>query len=189
MRQWFGEHSVGMAALLLLTLLKQGVPMEQGSSVLSAESFRQLNDTVLGNEFVLIAFVAPNCDKCRTLRPNLDWAAKRMEEDKIPGKIVRVDLSTLSQDEAQVKELYKVGDVPTIKWAIRGNISEYDGQFSANGIFDWIHRQAFLSRFVLQKMCKISVVCWGSAQSAVQFPTRFSQCPGKIVMFAGRAWR
>ncbi len=113
------------------------------SSVLDIDSVIHLNNSILQHDYVLIAFVSKQCSKSRALKPNLEWAANRIGEEKLPVHIVRVDVDRLTlpmNETATVNELFGIGETPTLKWATKGNVSGYHGEFSANGIFDWVQR-------------------------------------------------
>ena len=129
-------HSV----VILISLISIASQVERTlSSVSDIDSVIQLNNSILSHDYVLIAFVSTHCSKSRAIKPNLEWAANRIGEEKLPVHVVRVDVDRLNETE-KVKELFGIGETPTLKWASRGNVSGYHGEFSANGIFDWVQR-------------------------------------------------
>jgi hypothetical protein len=115
------------------------------SSVLDIDSLGHLNDLILKHDFLLIAFVSTQCSKSRAIKHNLEWAANRIEEEKLPVKVARVDVDRLTQPKNETETIgsrFGISETPTLKWAAKGNVSGYHGPLSANGIFDWVQRSA-----------------------------------------------
>ena len=132
------EMRVFVFILLLATILNSTGHLEE-NAIIDITSAIHLNKTIQDNEHVLIAFMRRGCSKARALHPNLKWAASRMMEESVEARIAIVDLLELSDEAEKMSATFGVSDTPALKWIVRGAVSDYHGQFSANGIFEWIH--------------------------------------------------
>ena len=128
-----------LSFFLLLALASAGDPIpddDDAAPAAGAESKvitvtkDNLDGLLAENKHFLVAFVAPWCGHCKSLKPEFQQAAAQQDEFKLG----QVD-ATL---ETELAQKHGVSGYPTIKFFSNGVASEYDGPRKADGIIGWL---------------------------------------------------
>ncbi|CAN0275570.1 unnamed protein product [Ectocarpus sp. 12 AP-2014] len=98
-------------------------------------NFADLADAVQGHPFLAVAFYSPGCGHCRRLLPSWTQAAQLMEDQRLPIRLARMDVS--SRGGMHAWKAFGLTRLPTVKVFVGNNPDEplpYAGHLDANGI-------------------------------------------------------
>lgn len=98
-------------------------------NVLTDETF---DDFVKNNDFVLVKYYAPWCGHCKRMAPDYKEAAEELKDT--PYKLAKVDATK----ETKCAENAGVGGYPTLKFFIKGEMKEFSGERTKDGIVKWV---------------------------------------------------
>ncbi|PHZ16998.1 protein disulfide isomerase [Rhizopus microsporus ATCC 52813] len=108
------------------------------SDVLSLTD-KTFDQSVLGQDLMLVEFFAPWCGHCKALAPEYEKAATTLKSKNIP--LAKVDC-TENEDLCQKHD---VRGYPTLKVFRKGEAAEYKGARKADGIVSYMEKQALPS--------------------------------------------
>jgi protein disulfide-isomerase A1 len=89
------------------------------------------------NEYVLVEFYAPWCGHCKSLAPEYEKAAAKLDGQEPKVVLAKVDAT---QEEALAKQ-FEVQGFPTLKWFVNGSPKEYTGGRTEDTIVSWITKK------------------------------------------------
>ncbi|CAN0080147.1 unnamed protein product [Ectocarpus fasciculatus] len=98
-------------------------------------NFVDLADAVQVYPFLAVAFYSPGCGHCRRLLPSWTQAAQLIEDQRLPIRLARMDVS--SRGGMHAWKAFGLKKVPTVKVFVGNNPNEplpYAGHLDANGI-------------------------------------------------------
>ncbi|CAM9290664.1 unnamed protein product [Ectocarpus sp. 6 AP-2014] len=98
-------------------------------------NFADLADAVQGHPFLAVAFYSPGCGHCRRLLPSWTQAAQLIEDQRLPIRLARMDVS--SRGGMHAWKAFGLKRLPTVKVFVGNNPDEpllYAGHLDANGI-------------------------------------------------------
>ncbi|CBJ33005.1 protein disulfide isomerase [Ectocarpus siliculosus] len=98
-------------------------------------NFTDLADAVQGHPFLVVAFYSPGCGHCRRLLPSWTQAAQLIEDQRLPIRLARMDVS--SRGGMNAWKAFGLKRLPTVKVFVGNNPDEplpYAGHLDANGI-------------------------------------------------------
>lgn len=102
---------------------------------LTPENFTEV---VNDKDIILVEFYAPWCGHCKQLAPEYEAAAKILRNLSPPIPLAKVDASTHQSLGSQ----FGIEGFPTMKVFRKGNAFEYEGPRQANGIVEYMKKQA-----------------------------------------------
>ncbi|CAN0388617.1 unnamed protein product, partial [Ectocarpus sp. 8 AP-2014] len=98
-------------------------------------NFADLADAVQGHPFLAVAFYSPGCGHCRRLLPSWTQAAQLIEDQRLPIRLARMDVS--SRGGMHAWKAFGLKRLPMVKVFVGNNPDEplpYAGHLDANGI-------------------------------------------------------
>ncbi|KAL2521259.1 Protein disulfide isomerase-like 1-2 [Forsythia ovata] len=127
--------------LALIALLNVSVVAEEGDKVLTLDH-SNFSEVVSKHDFIVVEFYAPWCGHCKALAPEYEKAALVLSSHDPPISLAKVD----ANEEANrgLATEFQIQGFPTIKIIRNGgkNIQEYKGPREADGIVDYLKKQA-----------------------------------------------
>jgi protein disulfide-isomerase A1 len=96
------------------------------------------DETISGNDYVLVEFYAPWCGHCKHLAPEYENAAQILSDEGSSIKLVKVDATI----ESELGKRFSVKGYPTLIFFKNGNQVPYDGDRTAAGIVNWVKRKS-----------------------------------------------
>lgn len=93
------------------------------------------------NKYLLVEFYAPWCGHCKNLAPVYEEAAGRLKKEEQGMRLAKVDAT----DDKELAEEFEINGYPSIRLFVNGNRTksrDYTGERSAEGIIQWMKRQA-----------------------------------------------
>lgn len=106
-----------------------GVMVQMNVFKLNESNFDQV---VNNTRYMLINFYAPWCEHCVKLEPEYARAAKTLRKRTPQVLLAKVDTTV----EQKLSNRFHVNKYPTLFFSHRGNLTEYENTFSAEGIVD-----------------------------------------------------
>lgn len=106
-----------------------GVTVQMNVFKLNESNFDQV---VNNTRYMLINFYAPWCEHCVKLEPEYARAAKTLRKRTPQVLLAKVDTTV----ERTLSNRFHVNKYPTLFFSHRGNLTEYENTFSAEGIVD-----------------------------------------------------
>ncbi|EFP09424.1 CRE-PDI-1 protein [Caenorhabditis remanei] len=103
--------------------------------VLSESNFEE---TINGNEFVLVKFYAPWCGHCKSLAPKYDEAADFLKEEGSEIRLAKVDAT----ENQALASKFEVRGYPTILYFKSGKPTKYTGGRATAQIVDWVKKKS-----------------------------------------------
>jgi protein disulfide-isomerase A1 len=100
-------------------------------------NYDTIDDAIKNNEHILIEFFAPWCGHCKALAPEYEKAATILAGTS-DIKLAKVDCT----ETQETCEKYAVRGFPTVLFFKNGNMKEYSGQRTADGIVDWLRARS-----------------------------------------------
>lgn len=95
-------------------------------------------ETINGNEFVLVKFYAPWCVHCKSLAPKYDEAADLLKEEGSDIKLAKVDAT----ENQALASKFEVRGYPTILYFKSGKPTKYTGGRATAQIVDWVKKKS-----------------------------------------------
>uniref|UniRef100_A0A0K8R8T2 Thioredoxin domain-containing protein n=1 Tax=Ixodes ricinus TaxID=34613 RepID=A0A0K8R8T2_IXORI len=114
-----------------IDLVKMNIKQDEGVFVLTNDNFDQ---AVNNTRFMLLNFYAPWCVHCKKMAPEYARAATILREKKPQVLLAKID-TTVQQ---ALSNRFDVNKYPTLFISHRGNMTEYEGTFSAEGLVDYV---------------------------------------------------
>lgn len=102
---------------------------------------------VLDKDIILVEFYAPWCGHCKRLAPEFDTAATALLNHDPPVALAKVDCTEAGKESCSK---YGVSGYPTLKVFRSGTPSDYEGPREANGIINFMKKQAGPSSVLLK---------------------------------------
>ncbi|KAG0503978.1 hypothetical protein HPP92_004050 [Vanilla planifolia] len=148
------------SVLLVLSVVYSACGDEAGeeeapSAVLTLDA-ANFSETIAKHPFVVVEFYAPWCGHCKRLEPEYEKAASILSKHDPPIVLAKVD----ANDEANkdIASAYEVRGFPTLK-ILRNegkNIQDYKGPREADGIVEYLKKQAGPASFEIKSSEDIS---------------------------------
>ena len=95
-------------------------------------------ETINGNEFVLVKFYAPWCGHCKSLAPKYDEAADLLKEEGSEIRLAKVDAT----ENQALASKFEVRGYPTILYFKSGKPTKYTGGRATAQIVDWVKKKS-----------------------------------------------
>ncbi|CAO4370235.1 unnamed protein product [Caenorhabditis nigoni] len=122
--------------ILLLAVSIAAVSADSENVLVLTES--NFEETINGNEFVLVKFYAPWCGHCKSLAPKYDEAADILKEEGSDIKLAKVDAT----ENQALASKFEVRGYPTILYFKSGKPTKYTGGRATAQIVDWVKKKS-----------------------------------------------
>lgn len=128
--------SPSLSFIFLLAASIAAVTADSENVLVLTES--NFEETVNGNEFVLVKFYAPWCGHCKSLAPKYDEAADLLKEEGSDIKLAKVDAT----ENQALASKFEVRGYPTILYFKSGKPTKYTGGRTTAQIVDWVKKKS-----------------------------------------------
>ena len=125
-----------VAILLVLYFVYNKYLVKEGFEVEPAKVEEEI-----GEGKNLLMFYADWCGHCKKLKPVWDELAEEINGDETNGcKMMKINCSTPDEEPSQkeIMQKYQVSGYPTIKLVENGNVTDFEGERSKEGIMHFL---------------------------------------------------